>query len=63
LEDYGLAYIIIAFVEVALVSLIPVVVGTGYVVETIGVLMGITAILCFIAFKTGSIHKPLAKNQ
>lgn len=63
LEDYGLAYIIIAFVEVALVSLIPVVVGMGYVIETIGVLMGIVAVLCLIALKTGSIHKPLAKNQ
>lgn len=61
LQDYGLAYIPIAFIEVALVSLTPVFLGMGYVIQTTAVLLGATLVLVILAFMMGFIHRPLGK--
>jgi len=61
LEDYGLAYIPIAFVEVALVSLTPMFLGLGFVASTTAVLCGATLFLIIVAYMMGYIHKPLGK--
>lgn len=59
LDDYGLAYIIIAFIEIALVSLTPLFVGLGYVWQTTAVLLAITVAIFVIMKAGGYWHKPV----
>lgn len=63
LDDYGLAYILIAFIEIALVSLVPVFVGSGFVWQTTLVLLAISAAL-FVLMKVGGFwHKAVLREK
>ncbi|QDR79693.1 sodium/glutamate symporter [Sporomusa termitida] len=58
LQDYGLAYIFIAVVEIFLVSLTPVFVGLGYVGETAAVLIGVSLFIFVLSIKAGYWYNP-----
>ncbi len=58
LQDYGLAYIFIAFVEIFLVSLTPVFVGMGYLGETAAVLVGVSLLIFVLSIKAGYWYSP-----
>jgi ESS family glutamate:Na+ symporter len=47
LEDYGLAYVFISFIEIAVVSLLPIFVAQGVILEP-GLVLTISAIACIV---------------
>ncbi|MCA9583396.1 MAG: hypothetical protein KC416_16465, partial [Myxococcales bacterium] len=63
LESYGLAYVLIAPVELVLISAAPVFIGQGYYWETTAVLVVAFTALMFFGLRSGTVLAPAVAEK